>query len=123
MASTFGTRQLSASDSPPHDQKGRDLPGGRIENKETPPHALARERHEELGIVVLEPTEPLFAHLHRSNFDYRVWIVTEWVGTPRDTSDEQDDAGWWSPNSIGDLALADESYRRLIERALRRVWA
>ena len=100
-----------------------DLPGGHIENNETPPHALARELYEELGIVVPEPTEPPFAHLRRSDFDCRIWLVTEWVGIPRIASDEHDDAGWWSPSSIGDLSLADESYRPLIERAMVKVGA
>jgi 8-oxo-dGTP diphosphatase len=98
-----------------------DLPGGHIENNETRPRALARELHEELGIEVPEPTEPPFAHLRRSDFDCRIWVVTEWVGTFRVTRDEHDEADWWSPGSIGELALDDESHRPLIERAFGKV--
>jgi 8-oxo-dGTP diphosphatase len=98
-----------------------DLPGGHIENSVTPPRALARDLHEELGIVIPEPTEPPVADLHRSDFDCPILVVTEWLGTPRIISDEHDEAGWSSPRSIGELALADESYRPLIERALGKV--
>jgi 8-oxo-dGTP diphosphatase len=96
-----------------------DLPGGHIEEGETPAAALVRELHEELGILIPEPAEPAFAHLVESELDCRIWVVRAWTGTPYIASlTEHDDLGWWSPDAIGDLPLADEGYRSLIERAV-----
>jgi 8-oxo-dGTP diphosphatase len=95
-----------------------DLPGGHVEQGETPAVALVRELHEELGIHVSEPAHPAFARLHRQDFDCRIWVVREWNETPRTSCDEHDEINWWSPSEIGDLSLADDSYRTLIERAL-----
>jgi 8-oxo-dGTP pyrophosphatase MutT (NUDIX family) len=36
-----------------------------MELGETPTVALVRELHEELGILIPEPTDPAFAHLRR----------------------------------------------------------
>lgn len=95
-----------------------DLPGGHVEQGETPAVALVRELNEELGIHISEITQPVPARLRRPDFDCRIWVVTEWSGTPRVASDEHDEIAWWSPSNIGSLALADESYRQLIERAV-----
>ena len=59
-----------------------DLPGGQLEAGERPESALVRELREELGIVVAEPATPEFTRLVTSDFDMKVWIVTEWEGTP-----------------------------------------
>jgi 8-oxo-dGTP diphosphatase len=95
-----------------------DLPGGHVEQGETPVIALGRELYEELGIHISEVVQPLFAHLQRPDLDCRIWVVTDWSGTPRVASDEHDEIAWWSPSYMGDLALADESYLPLIRRAV-----
>ena len=95
-----------------------DLPGGHVEENEAPPVALVRELHEELGIVISEPTDPEFAHLQQPDFDCRIWVVREWIGVPRIASKEHDDMGWWPPEATEDLSLAVESYRPLLQRAV-----
>ena len=95
-----------------------DLPGGHVEENEAPSVALVRELHEELGIVIPEPTDPAFAHLQQRDFDCLIWIVREWIGTPQIASDEHDDLGWWPPKATVDLSLAVESYRPLLQLAV-----
>jgi len=96
-----------------------DLPGGHIEDGETASAALVRELHEELGIVISEPDEPAFAQLPGSDVDCQIWVIRRWNGTPRIVSQsEHDDLGWWAPDALGDLHLADETYRPLIARAM-----
>lgn len=96
-----------------------DFPGGHIEDGETPSTALVRELHEELGISIPEPTGPAFAHLLGPDVDCRIWVIREWNGTPRIVSlTEHDDLGWWLPRAIGELALADETYRSIVEQAV-----
>ena len=95
------------------------FPGGHIEDGETPSAALVRELHEELGIFISEPAQSAFAHLLGSDVDCLIWVIREWDGTPHIVSlSEHDDLGWWYPDAIGDLPLADETYRSLIERAV-----
>jgi 8-oxo-dGTP diphosphatase len=98
-----------------------DLPGGHVEQGETPTVALARELNEELGIQISQPAEPVFARIQRPDFDCRIWVVTEWSGTPHIASDEHDEIDWWSPSDIGDLSLPDECYRPLIKQAVSAV--
>jgi 8-oxo-dGTP diphosphatase len=95
-----------------------DLPGGHIESNEVPPVALVRELHEELGILIPEPRDPVLAHLRLPDLDCQIWLVKEWVGTPHVASEEHDDMGWWLPDAIRDLPLAIESYRPLLNRAV-----
>jgi 8-oxo-dGTP diphosphatase len=95
-----------------------DLPGGHIEPGESPPAALARELQEELGIVMPEPAGPELARLEASDVDCRIWVVREWEGTPRIVPPEHDALGWWLPESLDDLRLADEAYKELARQAL-----
>jgi hypothetical protein len=86
---------------------------------ETPREALVRELREELGIAITVPDEPEFARLVAPDFDCRMWVITEWVGTPSNmTPHEHDDVAWWSSPEIGGLRLAHEAYPELIRRAL-----
>jgi 8-oxo-dGTP diphosphatase len=71
-----------------------DLPGGHVEKNEAPSIALVRELHEELGIVVPEPTDLAFAHLQQTDFACRIWVIREWIGIPHIESNEHDDMGW-----------------------------
>jgi len=95
-----------------------DLPGGHVEEDEAASEALVRELHEELGIVIREPTAHVFAHLRRPDFECRIWVVREWIGIPRIASDEHDDMGWWLPEAAEHLSLAVEAYRPLFQRAV-----
>jgi 8-oxo-dGTP diphosphatase len=97
-----------------------DLPGGHVEQNEAPAVALVRELYEELGILVPEPTDAAFAHLRRPDYECRIWVVREWSGSPHLASEEHDDLAWWLPSAIDDLALADDSYRPLLKRAVSR---
>jgi hypothetical protein len=83
--------------------------------------ALVRELHEELGILIPEPTDSAFARLRQPDFDCRIWIVREWNGSPHLASEEHDDLGWWRPDEIGHLHLAIEGYRPLLKRAVSKV--
>jgi 8-oxo-dGTP diphosphatase len=98
-----------------------DLPGGHVEQNETPAVALVRELGEELGILIPEPTGPAFAHLRQPDFECRIWVVREWSGAPYLASEEHDDMAWWFPSAIEDLPLADERYRPLLKRAASKV--
>lgn len=96
-----------------------DLPGGHVVGDETPGQALVRELREELGIAIEIPPEPEFARLVAADFDCRIWIVTEWVGTPSNLSPhEHDDVAWWSSPTLTGLPLAHKDYPALIRRAL-----
>ena len=96
-----------------------DLPGGHLEAGERPESALVRELREELGIVVAEPTTPEFSRLVTSDLDMRVWIVTEWTGTPVNASPgELDRVAWTSPGVVATLPLAHPRYPSLIADAL-----
>jgi 8-oxo-dGTP diphosphatase len=96
-----------------------DLPGGHVEGGETPRQALGRELDEELGISVAVPSGPEFARLAEADFDCRIWIVTEWVGTPSNVApDEHDEVAWWSLPALPRLRLAHPDYPALHRRAL-----
>lgn len=68
--------------------------------------------------MIPEPTDPPFAHLQQTDFDYRIWVIREWIGIPHIESDEHDDMGWWTPEAIEDLLLAIQSYRPLLQPAV-----
>jgi mutator protein MutT len=74
-----------------------DLPGGHVEDKETPAVALVRELQEELGVLVAEAEGPCLARIATDEFDLRVWLVTEWSSTPTNSAvRERDEIGWFS---------------------------
>ena len=91
-----------------------EFPGGKLDPGEAPPHALARELHEELGIQVIE-AEPLLAlpwRYDRKELLLDTWLVLAWQGTPQ--SLEQQALEWVLPADLapGRLAPADREILR-----------
>lgn len=95
-----------------------DLPGGHVEARETPGAALVRELEEELGISVQEPRGDGVARVTTAEFDMRVWLVTEWSGSPQNASGEHDELRWCELAEARTLNLAHECLLTIISDAI-----
>jgi 8-oxo-dGTP diphosphatase len=96
-----------------------DLPGGHIEPDETAPKALVRELREELGITLLEPLGHHSFFRSTEEFELRVWIASQWIGTPSNCApDEHSEITWFTAEDVLSLQLADPGYTRWIAEAL-----
>jgi 8-oxo-dGTP diphosphatase len=96
-----------------------DLPGGHIEERETPGEALVRELQEEVGITLSEPLGPPSFYRATEEFEMRVWTSRQWSGSPANCApQEHDEIGWFSELGIRALRLADDAYRGWIAQAL-----
>jgi 8-oxo-dGTP pyrophosphatase MutT (NUDIX family) len=95
-----------------------DLPGGHVEAGEIASAAVVRELEEELDVVIPEPKGKCLERISTGDFDMRVWLVTEWRGTPVNAAtDEHDEIRWFAASDASALDLAHESYARLISHA------
>jgi 8-oxo-dGTP diphosphatase len=96
-----------------------DLPGGHIEEMETPGEALVRELHEEVGIILSEPLGPHSFYRATEEFEMCVWTSRQWSGSPANCApQEHDEIGWFSEREVRSLRLADDAYRSWITQAL-----
>lgn len=97
-----------------------DLPGGHIEEGESPEEAVQRECREELGIEVTS-LEPYAVHLSDPQIRAHGFRVIEWNGSPRNlVPEEHDQLRWASADDLGHLALADPALRLVLFQALRK---
>jgi mutator protein MutT len=97
-----------------------DVPGGHIEVTETSEMALVRELREELGITAVVAGEP-FAVVENAEhaLHMEIWLVDSWHGTPSNQAPEEHDRiAWVVHEDLHNLALADESYRPLLAKAI-----
>jgi 8-oxo-dGTP diphosphatase len=97
-----------------------EFPGGKIEADESPEHALARELHEELGIIVdPKQCEPFWflSHDYVAEFNFHllmpVYILRRWQGTPQAL--EHAAICWKPAHAMHELPMI-EADAELIER-------
>ena len=98
--------------------------GGHVASNETPEQALARELKEELDVIATEWKLLAVLPNHEPGLNeqyiYYVYVVTDWIGSPRNILiDEHDAIGWFETYQALQLDLAlsghTEVFRRLAE--------
>ena len=86
-----------------------EFPGGKLEEGETPEHALVRELHEELGISVSPPAlQPLtFASHAYDSFHLLMplYICKEWSG--KVSPQENQAMAWVMPDRLSDYPMPE----------------
>jgi 8-oxo-dGTP diphosphatase len=98
-----------------------DLPGGHVEEVETPEAALVRELHEELDIRCSPPFGDPVARLQDAvELNLTIYVVRDWDGTPINGDlEEHDEIGWFEEARVRDLRMAHPALRTIIETVLR----
>ena len=98
-----------------------DVFGGHACAGERPREALARELQEEVGVT---PTSMSLLHVapHSGaveSYEYRIYLVTAWEGTPENRQpEEHDQISWVSPAQFENMRLAHPAYVRLFREAI-----
>jgi 8-oxo-dGTP diphosphatase len=96
-----------------------DLPGGHVEDGESPRTALVRELREELGITVPQPAGPPMWGVRTDAADMQIWLVDAWAGVPTNAApDEHDAIRWFEESELALLQLAHDSYLEVFTKVL-----
>lgn len=100
-----------------------DVPGGHIEDGESPAEAVAREIREELGVEIqLMSTDPFRIDEVASDLTTYAWLVTRWTGEVANLEpDEHDAVAWFTLDELKGLDLADAGLGELLAEALERL--
>ncbi|GAB2473299.1 NUDIX domain-containing protein [Xylanimonas ulmi] len=94
-----------------------DLPGGHVEDCESPATALSRELREELGITA-RAGRPA-AHVETDDYEIDVFVVHEWDGAIRNRApDEHDKLAFVTLAEAARLDLADAHLLPLLTRVM-----
>lgn len=97
-----------------------DVIGGHVEAGETAEQAVRRECREKLGVEI-EVAAPIDIKFSDPNLTMTAFVVTRWRGEPTNAApDEHDDLGWFTPEQIAGLTLADPGTRFALQEAARR---
>ena len=110
--SIFITQRLKGT----HLENLWEFPGGKVEKKESRFHALRRELHEEVGIVIKSalPMQTVFHQYKEKNIQLDVWEVLEYEGEPH--GKEGQSAKWIKVDELAehDFPEADQSVLKAI---------
>ncbi|MFX1250815.1 MAG: NUDIX hydrolase [Promethearchaeota archaeon] len=96
-----------------------DLIGGHCKGNETPEQTLLRELQEEVGVrptkfihleVLYEPNPEVYG-----DYEYHVYLVTDWIGSPLNLSDEHSELNWFDIDEASKLELAHPKYLELFK--------
>ena len=96
-----------------------DLPGGHIEDDESPAETVCRELLEELGVRPTRWSE-LQTPVEVTDAETHAFVIWEWEGEPADLApDEHDELRWVSEHELSELPLAVPEVATLIAEALQ----
>ncbi|GAU65248.1 nucleoside-triphosphate pyrophosphohydrolase [Streptomyces sp. NBRC 110611] len=117
-----GGRLLAARRSAPPALAGRwELPGGKVEDDETPEQALERELREELGVEAAVVERIPGEWVLRPGYVLRVWTARLVSGEPRPLQDH-DRLRWLLPGEEDQVDWLDQD-RPAVAEAMRRLAA
>lgn len=97
-----------------------DVPGGHIEDDESPAEAVVRELREELGVTIrLNSVTPFRIYDPAPDLTVHAWVVTEWSGDIMNFApDEHDEIAWFKRAELIGIELADDALSGLLGEAL-----
>ncbi|MEU9121394.1 (deoxy)nucleoside triphosphate pyrophosphohydrolase [Streptomyces sp. NPDC048506] len=117
-----GGRLLAARRSAPPALAGRwELPGGKVEDDETPQQALERELREELGVEAAVVERIPGEWVLRPGFVLQVWSARLVSGVPKPLQDH-DELRWLLPGEEDQVDWLDQD-RPAVAEAMRRLAA
>ncbi|MGY5124376.1 (deoxy)nucleoside triphosphate pyrophosphohydrolase [Streptomyces nigrescens] len=115
-------RLLAARRSAPPALAGRwELPGGKVEDDETPERALERELREELGVEAAALERIPGEWVLRPGYVLQVWTARLVSGAPRPLQDH-DELRWLLPGEENQVDWLDQD-RPAVAEAMRRLAA